>query len=115
LASAHVISPKVFGVRKHPERQEALGGGLSVAYVFLHLIPSLDASDGVVGGRIYFVALLGFVFFYGLDVFFQPPNHTHPTKYHAYLAAFFLYDALMVFTLGLELQSTFSLRRSRAS
>lgn len=109
IGAAHVIAPRVFGVRKHPERQEAFGGGLSVAYVFLHLIPSLDASDGVVGKRIYFVALLGFVIFYALDVFFQPPNHRHPTKYRAYLAAFFLYDGLMVFTLGLELPSTPSL------
>ena len=106
IGAAHVISPRAFGLRQHGEQQAAFGGGLSVAYVFLHLIPSLDASEGVVGGRIYFVALLGFVFFYGLDVFFQPPNHTHPTKYHAYLAAFFLYDALMVFTLGLELPPT---------
>ena len=58
------------------------------------------------GERIYFVALLGFVILYALDVLLQPPNHRHPTKYRAYLAAFFLYDALMVFTLGLELPST---------
>ena len=88
------------------EAQAAFGGGLSVAYVFLHLIPSLDASHALVGPRIYFVALLGFVFFYGLDAFFQPPKHTHPTKYHAYVGTFFIYDGLMVFTLGLELPPT---------
>jgi hypothetical protein len=71
--------------------------------VFLHLIPSLDASDSVVGPRIYFVALLGFVAFYGLDVVFQPSKHAHPTKYHAYLATFFLYGGLLIFTLGLNL------------
>jgi zinc transporter ZupT len=106
LGAAHVISPRVFKLRKHPERQDAFSGGLSVAYVFLHLIPSLDASDGLVGPRIYFVALLGFVVFYGLDVLFQPPRHAHPTRYHAYLGVFFLYDGLMVFTLGLELPPT---------
>ena len=106
IGAVHVISPRVFGLRKHPERQAAFGGGLSVAYVFLHLIPSLDASHELVGARIYFVALLGFVVFYGLDVFFQPPRHTHPTKYHTYLATFFLYDGLMVFTLGLDLPPT---------
>jgi hypothetical protein len=106
IGATHVISPRVFGLRKHPERQAAFGGGLSVAYVFLHLIPSLDASHEVVGPRIYFVALLGFVIFYGLDAFFQPPRHAHPTKYHAYLWMFFLYDGLLVFTLGLELPPT---------
>ncbi|MGB3050159.1 MAG: hypothetical protein WBB42_04140 [Polyangiales bacterium] len=106
LGGAHVIAPRVNALAKYPERQQAFGGGLSVAYVFLHLIPGLDASDGVVGPRIYFIALLGFVVFYGLDVMFQPPKHTHPTKYHAYLAVFFLYDGLLVFTLGLQLPST---------
>ena len=106
LGSAHVISPRIFGLRKHPEIQQAFGGGLSVAYIFLHLIPSLDASNELVGPQIYFVALLGFVAFYGLDVLFQPPRDAHPTKYHAYLWVFFLYDGLLVFTLGLELPPT---------
>jgi len=106
LGGTHVVSPSLFRFRKYPERQQAFGGGLSVAYVFLHLIPSLDVADDVGGPRIYFVALLGFVAFYGLDVLFQPPNHTHPTKYHAYLGAFFVYDVLLVFTLGLELPPT---------
>ncbi|MBT8470544.1 MAG: hypothetical protein KJN97_17490 [Deltaproteobacteria bacterium] len=106
LGAAHIIAPRVKGLIKYPERQQAFGGGLSVAYLFLHLIPSLDASNAVVGPRIYFVALLGFVAFYGLDVMFQPPKHTHPTKYHAYLLVFFIYDALLVFTLGLNLPPT---------
>jgi len=106
LGAAHIVAPWVKGLVKYPERQQAFGGGLSVAYLFLHLIPSLDASDSVVGPRIYFVALLGFVVFYGLDVMFQPPKHTHPTKYHAYLSVYCLYDGLLVFTLGLNLPPT---------
>jgi hypothetical protein len=103
LAAAHVVSPWVFERRRDPSRQHAFSGGLSIGYVFLHLIPSLDDSHELVGGRIYFIALLGFVVFYGLDALFQPPRHRHPTKYHAYLGAFFLYDGLLVFTLGLVL------------
>ena len=104
LGATHVIAPRIFGFRN--AQTQAFGGGLSVAYVFLHLIPSLDASDDVVGPRVYFVALLGFVVFYGLDVLFQPPKDTHPTRYHAYLWAFFLYDGLLVFTLALALPPT---------
>ena len=104
LGATHVIAPRVFGFRN--AQTNAFGGGLSVAYVFLHLVPSLDSSDDVVGPRVYFVALLGFVVFYGLDVLFQPPKDTHPTKYHAYLWAFFLYDGLLVFTLALALPPT---------
>lgn len=106
LGAAHVISPRVARLRTHPAQQAAFSGGLSVGYVFLHLMPSLDAGDRVVGPRIYFVALLGFLLFYGLDVFFKPPKHVHPTKYHAYLWAFFIYDALLVFTLALGLPPT---------
>ena len=104
LGATHVVFPRIFGFRN--AQTQAFGGGLSVAYVFLHLIPSLDASDDVVGPRVYFVALLGFVVFYGLDVLFQPPKDTHPTRYHAYLWAFFLYDGLLVFTLALALPPT---------
>lgn len=106
LGAAHLISPWVFRRRRDPARQKAFSGGLSIGYVFLHLIPSLDTSHELIGGRIYFVALLGFVVFYGVDVFYQPPRHRHPTKYHAYLGAFFLYDALLVFTLGMVLPPT---------
>jgi Ca2+/Na+ antiporter len=106
LGAAHIISPAIFKRREDPARQRAFAGGLSVAYVFLHLIPSIDVSQRVVGARIYFVALLGFVLFYALDVRYQPPRHRHPTKYHAYLVAFFLYDGLLVFTLGLNLPPT---------
>jgi hypothetical protein len=60
----------------------------------------------VLGDRIYFITLLGFLTFYALDLRYEPPKHTHPTKYHAYLSAFFLYDALLVFTLGSNLPSS---------
>ncbi len=106
LGAAHLLAPVAYRIRRDPERWQAFGGGLSAAYVFLHLIPSLDASHAELGGRIYFIALLGFVAFYALELRFQPPRHNHPTKYHAYLGTFFLYDALVIFTLSLNLPST---------
>lgn len=106
LGAVHFVSPWIFKQRTDPVRGKAFSGGLSIGYVFLHLIPSLDASHEIVGSRIYFVALLGFVVFYGMDVLFQPPRDKHPSKYRAYLVAFFLYDGLLVFTLGLVLPPT---------
>jgi len=103
VGGAHLVSPWIFKRRKDPARQKAFSGGLLIGYVFLHLIPSLDASHELIGSRIYFVALLGFVVFYGLDVFYQPRAHPRPTKYHAYLGTFFVYDGLLVFTLGMVL------------
>jgi hypothetical protein len=32
--AAHVISPRIFKLCTHPERENAFSGGLSVAYVF---------------------------------------------------------------------------------
>jgi hypothetical protein len=109
IGAAHIIAPRVVSLRKHPTQRAAFSGGLSVGYAFLHLIPSLGAADHVIGPRIYFIPLLGFLVFYGLDVLFQPPNHNHPTKYHAYLWMLFLYDGLLVFTLGLALPPTLTL------
>jgi hypothetical protein len=106
LGAAHLIAPRAYAIRRDPERWQAFGGGLSAAYVFLHLLPSLDTFHAVLGQGIYFITLLGFVAFYALDLRYQPPRHHHPTKYHVYLAAFFLYYALLVFTLGLNLPST---------
>jgi hypothetical protein len=106
LSAVHLFTPWAHERRRHPEVANALGGGLAAAYVFLHLIPSLDTAHAVLGERIYFITLLGFIAFYGIDFYFQPPKHTHPTKYHMYLGAFFLYNALIVFTLGLNLPST---------
>lgn len=106
LGAAHFFAPRAFENRKHPERWQAFGGGLSAAYVFLHLIPTLDSSQGVLGERIYFIALLGFVAFYAVELRFAPPRHDHPTKYHVYLGALFVYNGLLVFTLGRNLPST---------
>jgi hypothetical protein len=94
LGAAHVIAPRFRRLIRYPD-----------------LIPSLDASDGVVGPRIHFTALLGFVVFYGLDVLFQPPNHRHPTKCHAYLAVFFAISlALDVLDTELELEDEHAAR-----
>jgi hypothetical protein len=106
LGAVHVFAPRAYERRRHPEAANAFGGGLAAAYVFLHLIPSLDTGHAVLGERIYFITLLGFVAFYGIDFYYQPPRHAHPTKYHMYVGAFFLYNALVVFTLGLNLPST---------
>lgn len=106
LGAAHIGAPLLYKHRRFPAQQEAFGGGLAVGYVFLHLLPSLDAYHDVVGKQIYLVALLGFVTFYGLDVLFDPKGSSNKARYSAYIGAFFVYDALLVFTLGVELPST---------
>ncbi len=56
----------------------SVGGGVSVAYVFVHLLPELAESQETIAGavgeelafleyHVYLVSLLGLVFFYGLE------------------------------------------------
>jgi len=75
------------GGRVHPlrplirDRRSVIsfGAGMSAAYVFVHLMPELHGARGAFvesmsaplryeGMAIYFVALVGFLVFYGLDV-----------------------------------------------
>ena len=68
---------------KFPRRWLSVAAGVSVAYVFMDILPELEARRRgfvtAIGGdvlfaeqRIYIAALLGFVFFYGLDHFALP-------------------------------------------
>ena len=103
LVTAHVAAPRVRDLRRHPDIQEAFGAGLSVAYVFLHLIPALDTENDPLGQRVYFIALLGFALLYGLEVHFIKHGKR---RYTAELAVLFVYNVLMVFTLGMHLPPT---------
>ena len=46
----------------------SFGGGVSTAYVFVHVLPELGKGQAIPDHRIYGVALLGLGFFYGLEV-----------------------------------------------
>jgi hypothetical protein len=82
LTVLHLLAPRI---RKLPGVPEAatgsFGGGLAVAYVFLHLLPELSEGNQAVGEAlqhvvtitplldlaIFLVALAGFLLFYGLE------------------------------------------------
>ncbi|WP_226022233.1 hypothetical protein [Halomicrobium salinisoli] len=79
MAGVHVLSPVVrFSDEQARSRLLSFAGGVSVSYVFVHLMPELNAAADVVGSetavvgmiphqRVHIVALLGFVVFYGLE------------------------------------------------
>ncbi len=46
----------------------SFGGGVSTAYVFVHILPELGKGQAITEHGIYGVALLGLGFFYGLEV-----------------------------------------------
>lgn len=79
LAGVHVIAGRLRFLEGVPRsRWLSLAGGVSVAYVFIHILPELAAGQeeveaaNVLGVRfvehhVYLVALLGLAIFYGLE------------------------------------------------
>lgn len=78
LAAVHVVTPSLRFLKRTPRSAWlSIAGGVSVAYVFVHLLPELAAGQEslgrAVGGltlaerHVYLIALVGLLFFYGLD------------------------------------------------
>ncbi len=71
--------PQLSWLRRHHRKALSFGAGVSVAYVFIHLLPELAAAREVFVRitkhlslpfpeyRVYLSAMIGFMFFYGLD------------------------------------------------
>ncbi len=45
------------------------GGGMAIAYVFIHLLPELEMGETIFGIPLQFVTLLGFLLYYGMERF----------------------------------------------
>ncbi len=79
MALAHLFSNKLLFLQGIPRSPWlSMAGGISVAYVFLHILPELSASQGAIEDlgepvfgylekHVYLVALLGLGLFYGLE------------------------------------------------
>lgn len=78
LALVHVVTPSLRFLAGTPRSAWlSVAGGVSVAYVFVHLLPELAAAEERIarvteGGtfaerHVYLIALLGLAAFYGLD------------------------------------------------
>jgi zinc transporter ZupT len=79
LASVHLFSGKLRLLRKTPrDRWLSIGSGVSVAYVFIHILPELNLAQQTIESsletalsflehHVYLVALLGLAVFYGLE------------------------------------------------
>lgn len=113
VAAVHVLAGRL-RFADGPPRARALsvGGGISVAYVFVHLLPELssgqnalaEAVDELGERHVYLVALLGLVSFYGAE---QAVLRARRRRHHAaatptsegmfrvHLAIFVVYSALI--------------------
>jgi len=86
--------------------------GVSVAYVFVHLIPELSALQAEAGPQLgwlekhlYIMALVGMTTFYGLERVVvesqqeSGPEDIHPGIYWLHIVSFTLYNALIGYSL----------------
>jgi zinc transporter ZupT len=101
----------------------SFSGGVAVAYVFLHMLPDLVEYNKPIGAFlirnawltsftelfIYIVALLGFLVYYGLDLFaerYRDAGHDDVFVYALHLGMFCLYNFLITYTMSLRAQSS---------
>jgi hypothetical protein len=90
----------------------SFGGGVSVAYVILHLIPELSAGQDVVEAEfgeilafferhVYLLALIGLIGFYGLEHYTAVSRRENQdTRYfHVHIAVFAVYNAVIGYLL----------------
>ncbi len=111
LALVHVFSPKLIFLDEIPRsRWLSAAGGISTAYVFVHLLPELahhqaEAFSGA-GAEIFLIALLGLMTFYGLERWAK--SHSGADDRHSelpaasfwlHLGAFAFYNVLIGYLL----------------
>jgi hypothetical protein len=97
----------------------SFASGVSVAYIFLDMLPNLVEYNKPIGKillsnqwltpftelLIYIIALLGFLIYYGLDLFaerYEEKKHDNRIVYRLHLAMFCLYNILITHTLALR-------------
>ena len=97
----------------------SFAGGVSVAYVFLDMLPNLVEYNKPIGQfllnnfwltpftelSIYIVALIGFLIYYGFDLFaerYQEATHDNRIVYRLHLIMFCVYNGLITYTMSLR-------------
>lgn len=120
LALVHMFASRFKFLRQTPRsRWLSLGGGVSVAYVFVHVLPDLSAAQiefretvkalSVIEHHVYVVALVGMMAFYGLErvaklsrkqsVKEGEGDATGPGVFWLHMVSFALYNALIGYLL----------------
>jgi hypothetical protein len=110
MAAAHVFSPNLLFLDRTPRRVWlSLSGGISVAYLFAHLLPELahlqraHFNNSDIEAALYLMALGGFVSFYGLErAALQKSSGTSESATGAFwlhLGSFGIYNVLIGYLL----------------
>lgn len=121
LAAVHLLAGRLHGLDRTPRsRWLSAAGGVSVAYVFVHLLPELGDHQraveeaGVLVGffdhHVYLVALTGFVTFYGIERLAQRAREVETIDepvFWAHVGSFGLYNCLVGYLLVNRIGSEF--------
>lgn len=120
LAAVHLFAGVVGDLEMIPRSEWlSLAGGVSVAYVFVHVLPAIQVASRTVETstvllsslehHVYLVSLLGFGSFYGLERFVQTagasdgpgrsPDGAEPGVFWLHLGSFAVYNALVGYLL----------------
>ncbi|HCJ30464.1 MAG TPA: hypothetical protein DHV63_14515 [Pseudomonas sp.] len=118
LAAVHLGAGRLRKLSRLPRsRWLSMAGGVSVAYVFVHLLPELARGQKVMDGsdiallsylehHAYLLALLGLAAFYGLERLIKKhrcelPEHeqSHAGVFWLHIAAFAIYNGLIGYLL----------------
>lgn len=124
LLLLHIFSKKMKFLKTVPRsRFLSIAGGISVAYVFLHLLPELgvfqeelqgeikNSGWGFLESHIYVVAMFGLVLFYGLEQMVKSSKRRHKEHkvsepkdgvFWVHIGSFTLYNALIGYLLVRE-------------
>jgi hypothetical protein len=120
LVAFHYISPWLANNLPGEGKEfVSFAGGVAVSYVFLHMLPDLVEYNKPIGEfllnnkaltaftelMIYIVALLGFLFYYGLDILAERQQIKGQGDNYAYIlhiAMFCLYNFLITYTMALR-------------
>lgn len=112
LALVHLVAVRVVFDRDEPRRRVlSLAAGVSVSYVFVHLLPEIgrvrrEIAPTTGEHHVYVVALLGFVVYYGMERFVRCSTRfpggvdgPSPGVFWLHLGSFGLYNVLIGYLL----------------
>ncbi len=113
LSAVHLCAGRLHALDRLPRsRWLSLAGGVSVAYVFVHLLPELARGQQVIDGsdlqlfryvehHVYLLALLGLATFYGLERMIKLHRRRQPAGSAARAGVFWLHIGAFAFYNGL--------------
>lgn len=118
LAAVHLSARKMIFLESIPRSKFlSIAGGVSVAYVFVHILPELEEHQESIAEsaevisflehHAYLIAMLGLIIFYGLEKVVQDSKKSNDTvgnkpkreAFYLHISSFFIYNGLIGYLL----------------